>query len=152
MRGLVSVAVALALVLAACDDEPSPVTAGIAPAPPPADQLETIDLCGDEDDTRAFLASIYAHGGLPAVRSWIEQNVELPANLRVCVGGDNAVRPRVARFYLQSVDAYGHGQRMLIELGPSIRELAPGAQTLTQNVFPDGPNQSGFGIGLHYYP
>lgn len=136
LRWLALFAVA-ALALACGEDEPPPEP----PGPPPTASLETIDLCGANDDTAAMVREQLVQGGVPAAVSWFRQNVTLPANLRTCgaVQAEPTLHERVLRLEVYRMTSQGTRLGSALELGESRGTLPLGVQTEELTVYPDDP-------------
>ena len=122
-----------------------------SPLPPPSSELKTVDLCAD-GDTEKHMLDLIKQGGGEAVAKWVRESVSLPCNVKLCGPGGPELYPRVATFYVQQVFNRGVGKQFL-RLGPSEKELSPGARTVTLNAFltiaPSG--SEGIGIALYYF-
>ena len=123
-----------------------------SPLPPPSSELKTVDLCADGDTEKHMLA-LGKQGGGEAVAKWVQEQVSLPCNVKLCGPGGAKLYPRVATFYVQQVFNRGAGKQFL-RLGPKDNELPPGARTVTLNAFLTNATSGseGIGIALYYFP
>lgn len=94
-----------------------------------------------------------SHGDAAGLVAWASEHIALPAEIRACFPHeDPTVYTGVGHFYVQTVDATGAGDVVLLETGRPVSELPTGKRSKTLNVFPSGGGQPGYGIGFWYVP
>ena len=138
-RALVALGVIAAGAALGCEEEPPPPP----PGPPPIASLETVDLCGDERDTTAFVREKLVEGGADAVVSWFRQSVRLPANVRTCrrVQAEPVTHDRTVRIAVDRMTAQGTRIGSLLSLGDTLERLPLGVRAEEITVYPDDPTQ-----------
>ena len=131
---------ALATVALACgEDEPPPEPSG----PPPVSSLDTIDLCGGENDTAALVREQLVEGGTRGVVRYFRERVSLPANVRTCraVQAEPQLHERVLRLQIHRMTPEGTRLESLLELGAPLAVLPLGVVTEELTAYPDDPSQ-----------
>jgi hypothetical protein len=122
------------LALAGCGDDEQ-----TQPPPGPPEPLETVDLCGPDDDTRALVRTHLAAGGVPGVTAWLRDRLRLPARIRTCspVRPEPTLHTRVVRVAVARVTPEGTNLGTALELGTPLRQLPLGVRETPFVVYPE---------------
>jgi hypothetical protein len=121
--------------------------------PAPSPSLETIDLCGPQANTERLLQGLLDEGGEEAVRKWVEKNVRVPANFKVCeLSSGPELIERVTGFFLRRTGEHGQGGEKLVELGTRFDVDNPSTGAARSlNVYPGGDvTKEGVGLAFQY--
>jgi len=138
-------ALLLGLALGGCGEDEQ------QPPPGPPEPLETIDLCGPDRDTRAFVRTRLVAGGVDGVSSWLRGLLQLPSKVRTCdpVRPEPTLHDRVVRVTVARVTREGTNLGTALELGTSLGQLPLGVRESTFLVYPeDSANPEAEGVRL----
>lgn len=138
----------VALVMLGCGEE-EPVAPPPDPGPPPASALETVDLCGPEGDSRAFVRGLLRADGERAVVDWFRGHVHAPVNVRFCDPslGAPQVYPRVLSVTLRRAMAE-RAMGVIHQEGPAPDQLPLGVTDHTFEVFPEDGTHASDAVGV----
>jgi hypothetical protein len=138
----------LALLLVGCGEDES-VAPPLDPGPPPASALETVDLCGPEGDSRAFVRGLLRSGGEAAVVEWFRGHVHAPVNIRFCdpILGRPQVLPRILSVTVRRAMA-GRAMGVIHQEGPTPDQLPLGLSDHSFEVFPEDGTHASDAVGV----
>ena len=138
----------LLLLLVGCGED-EPVAPPPDPGPPPASALETVDLCGPQDDSRGFVRGLLRSGGERAVTDWFGSHVHAPVNIRFCDPslGEAEIFPRVLSVTVRRAMA-GRAMGVIHQDGPSPDQLPLGVTDHSFDVFPEDGTHASDAVGV----
>jgi hypothetical protein len=131
------------LLLVACRDEPEP--------DPPA-AVAVLDLCGQQQDTEAFLTELFEKDRLEAVEDWFVQNMDIPGRIQECPPNGERRQLEAVWVQLNRVNMEGERTSTLWQWG---EEPPAGSdyEFSTLNIFADPlASSEAFGYIIAYEP